>query len=190
MDDRRDAVKALAWRAPVAGGLWLIGWHFLGTPGGVLDPNGQPFLALACIVAGAIVIARPFSDFIGEPAGSLFYPRSPTRPEPTYSGAQGRRMRGRFDEAIAEYQRIAEAFPAEVYPHTAMIEIALLDLKDRSRAEAIVSRALVSLRDADSRKQLLWMHGKLEAKLREASVGAPATSPGQADESESRDHDD
>ena len=165
MDDRRDLLIALGWRVPLAGLLGLTAWHLFATTIGDPNAGGERFLGLMCVVAAGIVAAPPLAVLLAVPAGSLFYPRRPARREPAYSGAQGRRKRGRYAEAIEEYQRIAEQFPTELHPHVAMVEIELVNLHDSPRADAIVKRGLATLRDEASRKQLLWTYGKLKAAM-------------------------
>jgi len=179
MDDRRDILIALAWRLLLAGPLGVIAWLLFAATRG--DPNGggERFLGLICAVAAAIIIAPPFAALIAQPAGGLFYPHRSARPEPRYSAAEGRRMRRRHEEAIAEFERIAEQFPAEVRPYVAMMEIALLDLHDSERAGAIVKRGLATLRDDASREHLLWKYRIAKVKLRDAPQASRLENEGE-----------
>lgn len=185
MDDRRDILIALAWRLLLAVPLGVTAWFLFATTRG--DPNGggERFLGLMCAVAAAIVIAPPFAVLVAEPAGSLFYPRRHARPDPRYSAAEGRRMRRRHEEAIAEFEHIAAQFPAEVRPYVAMMEITLLDLHDSERAGAIVKRGLATVRDDASRKHLLWKYRIAKAKLRAAPQASMRENEGEADRTES-----
>jgi len=169
MDDRRDILIALGWRLLVASALAAAGWH-LSAP----TNSEYRFLGLACVVAAAIVIAPPLAALVAEPTGSIFFPRHPARCEPAYSRANATRLQGRYEDAIAAYQSIADEFPDELRAHVAMMEITLIDVGDTERADAIVKRALAALCGEASRHELLRRRSAIKAKLANAAP-KPAT---------------
>lgn len=165
MDDRQDYINEFAWRVPVAIVLFAIAWWLFSSSVGKVDSEMVQLAGLACAVAGAIIFGPLFAILIAAPTGSLFFPRGHSQSQPHYSGAIGRRMRARYDDAIEEYQRIADEFPGELYPHLAMMEIAFLDLHDAERADAITRRGLIALADEASRDQLRRSHRVLKEKM-------------------------
>ncbi len=175
-NDRLDLRNGFAWRAPLAGVLFVVAWHLLKAGGAF------PMLAgLGLAVSGAMLLAPLLAILIASPTGSLFYPRGRATHEPRYSGAIGRRMREHYADAIDEYQSIANEFPNELYPHIGMLEIALNDLQDVERADAIVRRGLQRLKNEADRAQLLRTHRALKQRTladleekRIASAGAAA----------------
>src|SRR5262245_7863723 len=134
MDERREILISLAWRVLSAGILLAITWHLFTSTSG--DDAGK-FLGLACGVAAGIILAPPFAALIAQPAGSLFFPRRSSGPEPGYSLAETKRKRGQYEESIKEYQRITEEFPEDVRSYVAMMEIAFIHLHDPERTDAI-----------------------------------------------------
>ncbi|HVN87129.1 MAG TPA: hypothetical protein VMW17_20045 [Candidatus Binatia bacterium] len=183
MDDRRDTLIELGGRAAVAAAMVAVAWYLFATTKGDADDGGERFAGLICVVIAAIVIARPLAALISQPIGGLFYPRRTIPPEPGYSLAEAHRRHGRYEQAILEYRRIAAQFPAEVYPYVAMIEIVLVDLQDRARADAIAKQGLATLHDAASRSHLLWMLGRFTARLRSAELSPAAGTGGDRTES-------
>ena len=162
MDERRDILISLGRRILLAVPLLVTTWLLFSSTNA---DAGRQFLGLACAAAAGIILAPPFAALIALPAGSLFFPRRPARPEPGYSVAEARRKRGEYEASIDEYQRIAEQFPAEVHPHVAMMEIAFVDLHDGERTDAIAKQALAMLRDDGSRQRLLRMHRAIKARV-------------------------
>jgi len=158
MDERRDLLISLACHVlaalPFAGAAWFL---FASTVGDATGADKR-VIGLACVVAAGAIIARPLAGLVAEPAGSLFFPRYFSRPQPLYSIAEARRKQGRYEESIAEYEKIAQQFPAEVAPHVAMMEIAFTNLGDPGRAGDIVRRALATLPDDASRHEVLRRH--------------------------------
>jgi tetratricopeptide (TPR) repeat protein len=185
MDDRREILIALGWRILFAIPLGAIAWFLFATTIGDSGGAWKRLLGLACVVVAAVIIAAPLAALAAQPTGSLFFPRHAARREPAYSLAEARRKRGCYEEAIDEYQRIAEQFPAEVLPYIAMMEIASANLHDRERAAAIARRGLAMLRDEASRQELLRAHRTIKTKSPAAPPEATVEPEGRADSAES-----
>ena len=171
MDDRRDIVLELVGRLRGAVPLAVLGWR-LSAPancGENLDAQCVTlwFAGLACILAAALVVAKPLAALVAEPVLSLFFPRHRARHEPAYSRADAIRLRGRYEDAIAAYQDIADEFPNELRPYVAMMEIALQNLGDAEFGDAIVKRGLTLLRDDPQRHELLRRRDAVKAKMAE-----------------------
>jgi len=118
------------------------------------------------IVAGAIILASPLTRLLAEPAGSLFYPvRRFDRPQPMYSIPQSKRAKGLYEEAMAGFEKIAETYPDEVQPYIHMIDIAIVNLKDPDRANAIYQRGFSTLKQNDAKGELARMYSAIRTRL-------------------------
>ncbi len=117
-------------------------------------------LGFAFFLVAAIFLAGPVARLCAEPIGSLFWPRKYyDRPQPMYGIAESKRVKGFPEEALAEYEKLAAAFPGEVRPHLEMIEIALADLKDHALAETLYRRSLAFLPAPKDRELLAQVYG-------------------------------
>src|SRR5690242_8458615 len=101
-DERREILLDACWRVPLASGLLAATWSLFANTAGDSDGAAARFAGLGLIVMAAVIIAPVVAAVLADPVGSLFYPRRST-PQPGYSGAEGRRRRGRHEEALAEY---------------------------------------------------------------------------------------
>jgi tetratricopeptide (TPR) repeat protein len=164
-DDRCELLIGLAWRALFASPLLGIAWYLFATTAGDADGGGKRLLGLMCVVGAAAIVGRGLPGLIAEPAGSLFYPRRVMLPGPVYSVAEARRARGKYEDALAEYERIIEQFPAELLAYVTMMEIAFVHLGDAERAESIVKRGLAALPDDGSRHSLLQKYRVIKSRM-------------------------
>ena len=147
----RDILWSLLRRLIPAGLAFAIGT-------GILFGAGDPLtrlLGFFFFLVAANFLAGPIARWLAEPLGGLLWPkRYYDKPQPMYGIPQSRRIRGRPEEALAEYEKIAAAHPAEVRPWLDMIEIALTDLHDPERANAFYQRGLAALTRPDDRDHL------------------------------------
>ena len=117
-------------------------------------------LGFAFFLVAGIFLAGPVARLCAEPMGSVFWPRKYyDRPQPIYGIAESKRVKGFPEEALAEYEKLAAAFPGEVRPHLEMIEIALSDLKDPALAETLYQRSLAFLPAPRDRELLAQVYG-------------------------------
>jgi hypothetical protein len=169
VDDRRELWTALVWRlllaCPFAVAAAVLFSHSAGSP----DAAERRLLGLACAVAAGVIVGPGFAGLIAEPAGALFHPRRAPLPQPRRSIAESKRARGCYDEAIAAYEQVVAEFPADLESWTAMVELALVHLRDRARGQALARRALLALGDERSRLALVRVHARCSAWLRDAS---------------------
>ena len=111
----------------------------------VTIPLGALFFVL-----GAIPIAPWIAERFAGPAGNIFFPdRRFDRPQPTYSMAETKRVRGEFVEALEEYEGILADYPGDLRCFIAMLDIAATDLKDAALVERLVRRAREEVSSAD-----------------------------------------
>lgn len=120
----------------------------------------------ALLVVGGVVLAFPIAGLLAERTGSLFWPnRRFDRPIPMYSIPQSKRKQGHFEEAIADYEGIAEEYPDETQPYVEMIDICIVDLKDPNRAYVIYDRGMNVLKKEKDKEALTTMYKAISSRL-------------------------
>lgn len=154
---RRISRRLLVAVVPGALGWAVFGW--LPGPLGFL-------MGTALLLVTAVVMAGPIAELFAEPAGSLFYPGGEIEEiPPMYGIPESRRKNGLPEEAMAEYERIEAAYPQELKPYVDMIDIAIVDLHDPGRAEAIYRRGMETLEADDRREALRTMYDGIRTRL-------------------------
>ena len=155
MSNYREILISLAWRIPVSLPFFVIGVS------GALSVISPLF-----IVVGGIIVGPPFARLVAEPAGNLFYPgRRFSRPQPAYSIPQSKRAKGLYEEAIAEFEAIADEYPAEVRPYIEMIDISIVNLKDPDRADEIFQRGISVLKKEADKEVLAKTYSVIRTLL-------------------------
>lgn len=131
--------------------------------------EGQTFdliLGLACCVVGALCLAVPLAELGALLWDRLIWSKSYyDKPQPMYGIPQAQRAKGRFGEALAEYETILAAHPGEVRPHLAMVEIALVDLRDPALAHALYERGRERLKNEADREALARVYAETLTRL-------------------------
>ncbi len=166
MDNYREIQTSLCKRIVPAVVLGGLGWWMLATASGGWGAIPQLLFGMACLVSAAIVMASPVGRLIAEPMGNLFYPgkRSSHAP-PMYSIPESNRAKGRYEEAMLGFEKIAETFPAEVKPYIEMIDMAIVNLKDPDRANEIFRRGVSVLQEDKDKEALATMYGAIRTRL-------------------------
>lgn len=167
MNNYREILTSLLWRTLAAVAVGSVGWLLLATATGGWSAFPRLLFGMACIVAAAIIVAPPIARLIAENSGNLFYPgKHFSRPQPMYSIPQSKRARGLYEEAIAGFEEIARDYPDDVVPYIAMIEIAIIDLKDPQRANAFYRRGISLLKKEQDREALARMYSAVRSRLK------------------------
>ena len=123
-------------------------------------------LGLACCLVGAFCLASPLAELGALLWDRLLWSKSYyDKPQPMYGIPQARRAKGRFGEALAEYETILAAHPDEVRPHLAMVEIALLDLRDPALAHALYERGRERLKKPEDKEALARVYAETLTRL-------------------------
>lgn len=139
----KNILVALLWRVLPATVAFAVG---LGTLLGAGDA-AQMLLGFFFFLVAAVFLAGPVAGLFAEPLGGLLLPkRYYEKPQPMYGIPEAKRVQKRPEEAIAEYEKIAIAYPDEVRPHLEMIDIALTDLQDPDLANVFYQRGIAALK--------------------------------------------
>lgn len=163
MNEYPSILFRLLIRLVLAGVILIAGWHYFDGLSRVL----YPFV----ILAAAIVVGPAVAQLFGTPAGFLFYPNKHyDRPQPMYGIPEARRKEGNYEEAMEGFRRITIEHPQEVKAWVRMMEIAVFDLHDRARAEAIYQEGLFHLNRNEDKTQLSQMHQAFQTATGHAAV--------------------
>ena len=126
----------------------------------------QMLLGFLFFLVASIFVAGPIAQWLAAPMGSLFWPRKYyARPQPMYGIPQARRAKGQLEEALAEYENIAAAHPDEVRPWLDMIDLAVHDLKDARRANAIFQTGIARLNKPADQDALAQVYAEVLTRL-------------------------
>ncbi|HPQ38775.1 MAG TPA: hypothetical protein PLV45_00250 [bacterium] len=100
----------------------------------------------------AILITIPLVELITHFFPDIFGSNQwRSKPKPTFSIARGLKKQEKYIDALAELERMAREDPQEVDIWLEMLEIALMDLKDRNIADPLYRDALSVLESQQSR---------------------------------------
>jgi len=158
----RQLLKRLAIAAPFfALGAFLVARCARTAPWGVL-------WGLGFMTIGVAIVMVPLAGLLAEPIGGLvfFQGRHRDKPGPIYSMAQAMRSAGRYQEALAEYERMTREFLGEVKPYVEMIDIAVVNLKDGPLAESIFHKGMVAFeKREEARKRLQARYKEIRSRL-------------------------
>ncbi|HOU21518.1 MAG: hypothetical protein KBC66_00425 [Kiritimatiellae bacterium] len=138
----------------------------------------QMLVGLLFFLVAAILVAGPIARLLAEPTGNLFWPRRYyNKPQPMYGIPQSRRAKGQLEEALAEYEKIAADHPDEVRPYLEMIDVAIHDLRDADRANAIFQNGLARLKNADDKDLLAKTYAEIRTRLDTRPLHPPIALP-------------
>ena len=132
---------------------------------GAVDPTGI-VLGLGSLFAGAVVIAPVVARLLAQPAGGVFSStKRLRRAVPMYGVPESLVKKGEYQRALSAYERLARQYPDERRPHVAMIEIAIVQLRDAELAEALYRRGLAALQHAEDRDALSRIYEAMKTTL-------------------------
>ena len=183
MSEYHSIAKQIGWRFLIALPFFAVGASgMLVGRSAEANPFGAGLVAglmsTASILIGAVVMARPVARLFAEPWGSIFFPGQQfDKPQPIYGIPEARRKEGRYEEAIAGFERIADDDPQQLRAYVSMIDVAIVELKDVPRAEAMLSRGLAALTQREDREQLIASFTNSSSMLVNDRDGVPERSP-------------
>ena len=166
MNNYREKLTSLLWRLLPAAAIGAFGWFLLASANDGRAAIPGAFFGTACLVTAAIIIAPPIARILAEPAGNLFYPsRRFDRPQPVYSTGEAKRKNGLYQEAFDHFAGIAAEFPNELKPYVEMMDIAIVDMKNRALADKVFQQGMAALTNEDNRNGLRTMHKAISSRF-------------------------
>jgi len=167
MSDYRHIFASIFKRGLIAAPFLIFGFYMMfRAGGGPAQIFATVLLGCGGLILGAVIIAFPLAGLFAEPSGNLYYPmKHIARPQPIYSIPESKRAKGEYEEAIAGFEQIAESFPQELKPYVAMIDIAIVDLKNPERAGEIFKRGITALKKDADRRALWRMYTAIGSRL-------------------------
>lgn len=130
------------------------------------DNWGIGLIAIVLLLSGAIIIAFPIARWISRPAGNLLYPDEEfDRPQPMFSIPEGKRKSGHYQEAFDGFQKIADEYPQELKSYIAMIDIAIVDMKNKKLADSVFHQGIAALDDKEERDTLAKMYKVIGSRM-------------------------
>lgn len=150
----------------LAAGFMLYHKGHASADSGDLAGLGFGILAISLLLTGAVIIAFPVAHWLSRPAGKLFYAGEEfDRPQPMFSVCEGKRKSGHYQEAFDGFQKIAGEYPQETQAYIAMIEIAVVDMKNRELAHAVFHRGIATLQAKEDRDSLAKMYKAISSRM-------------------------
>ena len=157
----KDFLFSILWRVLLAGMLLMLGTAILIAAG----PAGA-LVGFGLFLAASIVLAIPIATMIASAFDRFLWSKSYyDKPQPMYGIPQSRRAKGQLEEALAEYEKIAAAHPDEVRPWLEMIDLAVHDLKDARRANAIFQMGIARLKKPADQDALAQVYAEVLTRL-------------------------
>lgn len=171
----KTLLLSLFFRFLLASVVFLLGLAILLASG----PAGA-FMGFFLFLVASILLAFPLAGLGATLWNHMIWPKSYyNKPQPMYGIPQSRRAKGQLEEALAEYEKIAAAFPDEVRPWFEMIDLAIHDLKDAERARSIFERGIARLKNADDKDLLAGAYAEIRTRLDvpppHAAISIPAS---------------
>ena len=124
------------------------------------------FCGIGCVVVSACIMAPQIAQLLVEPFGKIFYSGEEfDRPQPMFSVPEGKRKSGHYQEAFDGFQKIAGEYPQELKSYIAMIDIAVVDMKNKKIADAVFHRGIATLDDKEARDALAKMYKAISSRM-------------------------
>ena len=152
----RQLLISLLKRLPLLGGL-LAGaiacWMQAERAGGI---GAFPWVAftVALFAVMGMVAGWPFAAFFAIPFERIYFPHTEERPKPAYPLAEWYLDQHRFEEALAEYEKILQPQPRELVARCIQIELLVARFDDPQAARKSVRRGRKLLRREADREAL------------------------------------
>ena len=173
MSAARDSLLAFLIRLAVAAPFFAGGWFLMSRRAGA-GTAGFVLLALGMFLTGSVIVGPSLARLLAEPWGSLFSPDSYyAGPLPMYGIPESRRGKGDFEGALEGFAEIAAKYPREVRPYVEMIDIAIRDLRDETRAHEAYEKGMAVLRREEDRTYLTRMYQAIRSRLQPAQRPPP-----------------
>jgi len=115
------------------------------------SPLLLPFIGIMYGVILFLLFGVPLLRRAGRGASQLFWPDDKHfRILPEYSIAEARLKQGQYEAAVGEFRKVIAQYPADVYAHVRIAEIAVEHLRDFKLAETELLSAVAKAADPDN----------------------------------------
>ena len=166
MNNYREIYVSLLRRLLPTLALGAFGWYLVTSAGGGWAATTKLLVGMVCLVTAGGIIAVPIARLLAEPWGNLYLPGSTfDRPQIVYGIGQAKRKKGLHQEAFDYFAGVASEFPTELKPYVEMMDIAIVDLKDKALADEVYNQGLSSLTTEEDRDGLTAMHKAILSRL-------------------------
>jgi len=155
--------------------LAMIGWFaFIGTANLAISSLGGMLWGIAVWVGISCLIGYFASPRLAEIVCSFFGATAKySKPQPVYGIPEARRKEGRSRDAYDGFRAIATEHPQEVKAYIAMIDVAIIDMKDPTLAREALDSGLAALRDPKDHHALQTMYDAILTRLKPDTPPAP-----------------
>lgn len=183
MSDSQATLRRFCWKLAIATPFFAVGaGGYLIGGAAEADPLGRGLLggmaSMVALLLGALIVASSIAQLLAEPWGSLFFPGAQfDRPQPMYGIPEARRKEGRYEESFAGFAEIVREHPQQLRAYIALIDVAIVDLKDVARAETVLQEGLSRLRERADREQLIACFEHSRSMLHNQRDGLPEREP-------------
>ena len=165
VDEQRQRAHAIIRR--ILAGL-------LAAPFFILASQGRlPMWAVAAAAIGFILLGPDTASFLSHSFDSILWSHRLGGKRPMYGVPESLVQRGRFDEAIAAYEKIIAEYPGEMRPHMGLIEVAIVRLNDRVLAAKFFERSLAQLKDPADQAKLKDIYSAICERWKDPSRQEP-----------------
>jgi outer membrane protein assembly factor BamD (BamD/ComL family) len=128
-------------------------------------------LIIMALLLSSISVLVPWigvkiAQLIGNQAGKILYSGEEfDRPQPMFSIPEGKRKSGNYQEAFDGFQKIASEYPQALKAYVAMIDIAIVDLKNKKLADSVFHQGIATLGAKEDRDSLARMYMAISSRL-------------------------
>jgi hypothetical protein len=168
---RRSLLIALVCAAP----FFILGWLIVTRADGGWEAVGPVLFGMFLLIVGAVIVAPSIAEWIAEPAGSLYTPSGQADySTPMYGIADALRAKGNYEDALDYLHHIVHTNPRELDAYVRMIDIAVVDLHDLARAEALYHRGTHAMGNDGDKAALTVMYQALASRYKDPAHPTPA----------------
>jgi len=163
--------KQLLQRAITILAFFLFGmggwWAFTSTANLAISSLGGMLLGIAIWVGASCLVGYFAAPHLAEFVSTLFGATAKySKPQPVYSIPEARRKEGRSQEAYEGFHAITLEHPQEINAYIAMIDVAIVDMRDTTLARTAFETGSAALRNTKDRDALRVMYDAILTRLK------------------------
>lgn len=162
----RNFFDNLGWRVVMAS--LVLGFGVYVISKGLAFPGwiGAPYFifGMAAFIVASIIMGLPLAGVVAEFLGNLVYTSEHYRkPQPVYGIPEAKRVKGLFQEAFEDFQKLSQEHPQELRAYIEMIDIALVEMKNPDLASSVYQCGMEVLEKQEAREVLTRKYEELGA---------------------------